>query len=315
VNIVKHLVSEKAGERARSRRRAYPLHMYVGRNGAGKSMAMIYDSLPDLDAGRPCLSTVRILDYNNPRLCDDLLCEDTSHGTSTHHMAAHPLYIPFTAWGQLLDFRSGTVLMDEITGVADSNESAGLPVVAANKLAQLRRDDCTVRITGLNFIRANKRIREAVNAVTRCRSFLPVETVSEDGTERIWRRRRLASWVTYDAQSLPVDDHTDHAYEEADLLVRAFHWIPDSPATRAYDSMDRVLTVGTVAEGGRCAHCGGNRRNPDCSCEDYQAARAAGRGSARKTRSVEDTNGTGGPRSGGSSGRVSTGHSHAVAVS
>jgi hypothetical protein len=272
-------------------------------------MAMIYDTLPDLAAGRPVLSTVRLLDYDNPRLCDDGDCEDSSHGGPLHHGASHPLYVPFTQWGQLLDWKSGAVLMDEITGIADSNESSGLPVVAANKLAQLRRDDCTVRITGLNFIRANKRIREAVNAVTRCRSFLPVDTLDADGSERVWRRRRVATWVTYDAQSLPVDDHTDHAYEEADVLVKAIHWIPDSPATRAYDSMDRVLTVGTVAEGGRCAHCGGNRRNPDCSCEDYQALRAAGRPSARKTRSGED-GGASGPLALAPAGRVSAGHSH-----
>jgi hypothetical protein len=287
-HIGQMLAGIKQAERARDRRRSYPIHMYVGRNGAGKSLAAVYDTLPDLEAGRPCLSTVRLLDYKNPRVCDDWTCEDSSHNGANTHMAAHPLYVPFTQWGQLLEWTSGSVLMDEITGVADSNESSALPVAAANKLAQLRRDDCTVRITGLNFIRANKRIREAVNAVTRCRSSWPVDARAEDGSQRIWRQRRLARYDTYDAQSLPVDDHTEHAYEVADLLLTGRLWIPGCEAIQAYDSLDKVLVVGTVSEAGRCAHCGGTRRNPECACPDYQEVKAAGRGNARRSRSVED---------------------------
>lgn len=293
MNLGKLLAPDSQAERARDRRRSYPIHMYVGRNGAGKSLAAVYDTLPDLEAGRPCLSTVRLLDYLNPRPCDDLNCEDPNHGADGH-MAAHPLYVPFTQWQQLLDWRNGAVLMDEITGVADSNESAGLPVVAANKLAQLRRDDCTVRITGLNFIRANKRIREAVNAVTRCRSILPKDVIAADGSKMVWRQRRLAIYNTYDAQSLPVDDHTDHAYEVADHLVTGKLWIPDTVAIQAYDSLDKVLMVGTVTDSGRCAHCAGTRRTPECSCPDYQNNKPARRPAARKALAPEDGGAVGG---------------------
>ena len=97
------LASSKQAERARDRRRSYPIHMYVGRNGAGKSLAAVYDTLPDLEAGRPCLSTVRLLDYKNPRPCDDPTCEDATHDSENVHAAAHPLYVPFTQWGQLLE--------------------------------------------------------------------------------------------------------------------------------------------------------------------------------------------------------------------
>ena len=114
----------------------------------------------------------------------------------------------------------GPILMDEITGVADSNEGAALPSAVGNKLAQLRRADVTVRITGLNFIRANKRIREAVTAITRCSATWGVIAVSEDGSERVWKQNRWASWRTYDAQSLPLDDHTESAYEKAELWSR-----------------------------------------------------------------------------------------------
>src|SRR4029453_373980 len=133
------------------------------------------------------------------------------------------------------------VIMDEITGVADSNEGAAMPAVVANKLAQLRRAEVTLRITGLNFIRANKRIREAVNAVTVCTCSFAVRAYAEDGTEKVWKQRRLAKWITYDAQSLPVEkDVTKSAYENADVFVRGRHWIPTSPAIAAYDTLAPV---------------------------------------------------------------------------
>lgn len=287
MNLLQMIAAEKKGLRARAQRRAFPIHMYVGRNGAGKSVAAVYDTLPDLDGGAQCLSTVRLLDYTNPRECDDILCEDVMHGRPGH-MAAHPGYVPFTGWQQLLEWSNGPVLMDEITGVADSNESAAIPPAAANKLAQLRRDDCTVRITGLNFIRAHKRIREAVNAVTRCQSILPVTTLAEDGTERLWRQRRFAIWSTFDAQSLPLDDISEAAWEKGDKLAKAFHWIPESPAIRAYDTYAPVSMVGTVSDAGRCAHCGGTRRNPECSCHEYQNQKRRGRSAAPQARSGED---------------------------
>jgi hypothetical protein len=280
------MAGTKQSQAARARRRAYPIHMYVGRNGSAKTLCAVYDTLPDLAAGLSVLSTVRLLDFDNPRACDDEACDDLMHGRADH-MAAHPLYVPFRVWPQLLAWSRGPVIMDEITGVADSNEGAALPVVAANKLAQLRRDDCSVRITGLNFIRANKRIRESVNAVTRCQSFLPVDAFHEDGTVKLWRTRRLAKWVTYDAQSLPVDDHTEAAYDKADVLVRGRHWIPTSPAILAYDTFAPVLSVGTVSDAGRCASCGGTRRAPECSCSDYQAAKPRRGSGAPTARSAE----------------------------
>lgn len=281
------LAGDKQSEAARRRRRAYPIHFYVGRNGAAKTLCAVYDTLPDLDAGLSVLSTVRLLDFRNPRACDDAACSDLMHGTRGH-MAAHPGYVPFTTWPQLLAWKDGAVIMDEITGVADSNESAALPTAAGNHLAQLRRGDCAVRITGLNFVRANKRIREAVNAVTRCQSSLPVTVYREDGSAKLWRARRLAKWVTYDAQSLPMDDITDAAYEKADVLVRGRHWIPTSLAIAAYDTYAPVLHVGTVSESGRCAYCGGTRRAPECSCADYQGAKSERRNAGPQARSAED---------------------------
>lgn len=269
------LARDGQSEKARQRRRAYPIHVYVGRNGSAKSLCAVYDTMPDLDAGARCLSTVRLLDYVDPRPCEDDSCTHPAHGSPTH-MQAHPGYVAFTRWEQLLHWERGPVIMDEITGVADSADN-NLPPAVQDFLAQMRRADVSVRITGINWIRVNKRIREVVNAVTRCRSSLPITASDPDGYQRMWRPRRLAKWVTYDAMSLPVDDHTDHAYENAEILVKGRHWIPKSPAIRAYDTLDQVLRVGTVTEAGRCVSCGGTRRAPECSCDDYAEQRAARR--------------------------------------
>lgn len=293
-HFLEHFISDKQAEKARKLRRGFPVHFYSGKNGQTKSCAMVYDTLPDLDAGTPVLSTVRLLDYRNPRPCDDLACDDAI-GHEKGHLAAHPAYVPFTDWPQLLDWSGGPILMDEITGVADSNESSSIPAAVANKLAQLRRADVTVRITGLNFIRANKRIREATTAITRCSAMWPVTAVSEDGSERIWRQNRWAAWRTYDAASLPLDDHTEAAYEKAELLTKAHHWVPSSPAIRAYDTYAPVLMVGHVTEHGRCAHCGDNRRVQECQCPDYVARKAAG--SPGRTASAKREDRTGGRRS------------------
>lgn len=282
--VMKPLAGTAQSEAGRALRRAYAIHFYSGRNGAAKSLCMVYDTLPDLDAGLPVLSTVRLLDYRNPRPCDDEGCTDLMHGAE-NHMAAHPMYVPFTSWGQLLDWQRGPVLMDEITGVADSNSTTAIPDAAANKLAQLRRDDCSVRITGLNFIRANKRIREACLAITRCESLLPVTVYHEDGSQRMWKARRFAKWKTYDAQSLPINDLTEAAFEKADVFGASRHWIPDSPALLAYDTNAPVLRVGRVTESGRCVHCEGARRAPECSCPDYVDSKKRGRAAGAQGRS------------------------------
>ena len=177
----------------RARRRVWPIHGYVGANGGGKTVSMVWDTLPSLESGRPVLSTVRLLDYGNPRECEG--CNDESHlrpvfgpvilrdetyvelerlaterGVSpsdvpewdvpTHdrngfpirdvvdwvtHRAAHPLYVPFTDWEQLLNAKSCDILMDEVTGVGSSRESHAMPAPVANMLV---RCDATTSCCG-----------------------------------------------------------------------------------------------------------------------------------------------------------------------
>ena len=284
----------------RARRRGWPIHGYVGANGGGKSAAMVWDTIASLEVGRPVLGTVRLLDYLNPRDCDDLVCEATNPahfrralpasevvsaafaacddnddrvalllelGTVTGvHRAAHPLWIPLVDWQQVLDARGLDLLLDEVTGAASSRESHALPAAIANKLVQLRRNDVVVRWSAPSWARADKIIRECSQAVTYCQGYMP-KAVRDAGGERMWRNRRLFKWKTYDA--MDFEDFTVGKRQELRPLTVDWHYGPRSPAFMAYDTFDAVLSVGTVTDSGACYRCGGTRPRPKCSCAEH----------------------------------------------
>lgn len=282
----------------RASRRGWPIHGYVGPNGGGKSAAMVWDTLPSLEAGRPVLGTVRLLDYNEPRDCVDMVCEaesdsghfvralpepwviesifdavsepservrllrDTGEITGVHK-AAHPLWIPLVDWQQVLDARGMDLLLDEVTGAASSRDSGSLPSAIANKLVQLRRNDVVVRWSAPAWARADKIARECTQAVTYCTGHLP-KTAGDD--LRQWRERRMFRWKTYDANVF--EDFTAGKRQEMTAMANDWHWGPRSPSFSAYDTLDSVLTIGTVNEAGSCYRCGGTRRRPACACPD-----------------------------------------------
>lgn len=246
----------------RAIRRGYPIHAYVGPNGSGKSLAAVWDTLPTLDRGRTVLSTVRLLDWRNPRPCDDDTCTSPDHGK---HMAAHPAWVPLDDWPLLLEAEHCDVLMDEVTGVASSRESSGMPSAVANLLVQLRRRDVVLRWTAPSWARADKIIRECSQAVTACLGYMPVPDVDGD-TDRQWRRRRLFRWRTYDASEF--EEFTVGKKDQLRPWTKQWYWGPGSAAFDAYDTLDQVLTIGHVLDTGRCARCGGTRRAPACSCHD-----------------------------------------------
>lgn len=263
----------------RATRRGFPISGYVGPNGGGKSAAMVWDTLPSLAAGRMVLSTVRLLDWTNPRECEG--CDEPGHGAG--HWAAHPAYVPFRDWQQLLDAaRPDTpgcdILMDEVTGIASSRESHAMPAVVANVLTQLRRGDAVVRWSAPSWARADKIIRECSQGVTYCRGSFPVSVTEQDG-ERAWRSRRLFKWKTYDADDF--EDFTAGKREQLSPIQVDLHWGPRSPVFSAYDTFDAVYSIGTVTDSGRCYRCGGRRSIPKCTCgEEPTGSRVEPRGPA-----------------------------------
>lgn len=249
--------------RARRIRRGFPIHAYIGANGGGKSMAAVYDTLPSLAAGRPVLSTVRFLDPATGE--------------------PHPLWVPLTDYRTLLDAEFCDVILDEVTGVASSRESAGMPPAVANMLVQLRRRDAALRWTAPSWKRADTVIRECSQGVTLCMGFIPerveqaprtydgphglcrVVGVHEHDDERLWKSRRLFYWRTYDAATF--DEWTTYKKERIKPVARQLFWRPGAVAERAYDTFDSVLALGAVTEAGTCLECGGHRRREACTCE------------------------------------------------
>lgn len=128
-----------ADVRARNRRNGFAIHAYTGSNGGGKTMAAVYDSLPSLAAGRPIVSTCRILDPTTGE--------------------PHPLWVPLDDFRVLLELEYCDVILDEVTGVASSRDSAGMPSLVLNHLMQLRKGDVTVRWTTPNWRLSPRRHR------------------------------------------------------------------------------------------------------------------------------------------------------------
>lgn len=296
----------------RAARRAWGIMAYVGANGGGKSAAMVWDSIPDLEAGRPILSTVRILDYENPRDCDDERCMEnpdrlghfvkvpTEEGRKAEvrnarrlffegehayleeverevigvHGAAHPLWIPWSRWDQLLRFNFGRVLADEMTGIASSRESMTLPSEVLNHLQQLRRSDIPFAYTCPDWARADKSLREPTQAVTVCTGHIKKAAPRLGDLERVWKARRFFKWQTYEARSL--DALTEGKKQEKGSELVDWHWGPTSVAFAAYDTFAPVLQVGTTVASGSCFRCGGRRKTTYCTCADHQGPMAGG---------------------------------------
>lgn len=291
-------------DRKRDLRRGFGISAYVGANGGGKTACMLWDAKPSLDAGRPVLSTVRVLDYDNPRECDDEMCAENPdrldhfqlrptpegreaalrnqkrlflYGPNAEleevemvslgvHRAAHPLWIPWTNWEQLLTMKFGEVLADEMTGIAESRASQSLPVEVINALQQLRRADIPFRYTSPSWERADVSLRQPTQTVTVCRGSWSVEAPAEGDETRVWKSRRLFRWVTYDAMQLT--ELTEGKRGELRPEVRDWHWGPGSPAWAMYDTFAPVLLVGHSTASGKCHRCGGSRPAPKCSCGD-----------------------------------------------
>ncbi len=235
--LPKKLRDKDAG---RDTRRRTAIHAYVGANGSGKSLAMVHDTLPSLDAGRTVLSTVRLL--------DPLTGEE------------HPNYVKLTDWTQLLEAEHCDVNFDEVVGIASARESHGMPVQVQNLLVQLRRRDVVLRWTAPNWSRADKIIREVTQAVTLCAG-----SMSDRRDKDRWAPKRLFRFKTFD--TVEFEEWSLDKSKKLSRSASAWFWGPSSRAFYAYDTLGQVERVGEVLDSGRCAHCGGRRSIPVCRCD------------------------------------------------
>lgn len=215
-------------------------------------MCAVFDSLPALAAGRPIVSTCRILDPVTGE--------------------PHPLWVPLDDYRLLLELSHCDVILDEVTGVASSRASSSMPHSVTNALMQLRKDDVTIRWTTPNWKRADTAIREVTQAITTCQGMVPSERVivAEDGLERRWRERRLFLWRTYDAKNFDewstAKERSPSRQHRIKPVARQVMWGPGLLARECYDTYEHALSLGVVSEGGMCMDCGGSRRPKTCAC-------------------------------------------------
>jgi hypothetical protein len=204
-------------------------------------------------------------------VCEDDEC--TYPGHEEGHQAAHPLYTPFTDYAQLLEWRDGDILMDEVTGIASSRESASMPVQVANYLVQLRRRNVSLSWSSPAWGRSDKIIREVTQAVSLCMGYVPKRRPPVPGEPpRLWSDRRLFYVRTYDA--MLMDDFDSGAAEGIPHIAAAFYWRPGGMAENSYDTLDPVTALGWANEAGLCMVCGGKRTHPKCGCVVHRASRA-----------------------------------------
>jgi len=237
-------------------RRGYTIHAYIGANGHGKSLAMMHDTKLSIEAGRPILSTVRVLD---PRTGGE-----------------YAGYIPLREWSQLLEFRDGDVLFDEVLGIAASESGRALPKAVQLLLNQLRRRDILLRWTAPSWSRANIVLREVTQAVTVCRGYSPRW---QGGGGRMWGMNRLFRWNTYDAMEFTTwtdsKEHNLKGKANAWAFREVPWWFPGRHgaaewAAASYDTFDAVDNVDSGE--GYCFRCGGDRPKrvlAPCTCGSH----------------------------------------------
>lgn len=236
-------------------RSKWPISAYCGANGSGKTLLMVADTLPALLHGRHVLSTVRLVDYLNPRVCEETDCAYPLH---PFHGAPHPAWIPLTNLNQLVDAEHCEILLDEVTGIASSRESMSLPAPVANMLVQLRRRDCKLRWSSPAWSRADRVIRECTQVVTLSRGWL-----SRNVEGQSWRSASMISWKTLDARDF--DDLTDGRKEKTSSLRKGLAKVDKLEARNFYNTLDSVLAA-SLPDGGRCVVCGGRKSVPACHC-------------------------------------------------
>lgn len=239
-----------------------PIHGYGGSNGQGKTHAMVRDTLPSLALGRPVLSTVELLDPITRQ--------------------PHPLYIPFVHWDQLLDFRDGDILFDEVTGIMDSRDS-GMPKRVRRLLPQMRRRNVLIRWTGIDWDNADLRLRQVTQGFTMCRGYRPDYSAQRSsGTVdalSMWAPNRLFSMVTYDAKMMSQSKQGDQLTQEKDkkrkakVLAREWYRASQSIAFDCYNTLADVLAISNdcpFVDPDTGEVCGG--KIPEKSCKGHNGA-------------------------------------------
>ena len=240
--------SRAKSARAVAARSSFPIMGFVGPNGGGKTACAVGMAQAAMAAGRPVLSTVPLLDVATGEL--------------------HPLYVPWTDWDQLLGWRDGDVLADEIVSIAGARESGSLDVRAQTLLLQLRKVNVRFWWTAPSYSRSDRIIREVTQAVTECRGFYANKRGSQlrRGVIQTWAPKRLFSFRAYD--TVEFEEWTTGKRDKAKPLVAEWFNGPGSDIFKGYDTLGAVNVIAGVNQAGICDTCNGvvSSKPKPCRC-------------------------------------------------
>lgn len=226
-------------DKAVTARRKLAIHGYMGANGHFKTATMIRDTIPDMLADLPILSTVQL---NDPRT--GLPYEGCTI---------------FSNWDQLHDHKGGPLLLDEVMNVMDARDSGAMPQHIRLLIPQLRKRKVMVRYTAPDFDNADKRLRQISWGITVCRGRMPDKAAVTADSIEAWAPNRLASAITFDTVSMT--QLTEGARKKAKIKIREFWWAPTSGVFPLYDTMESVSQISNA-----CDHplCGLPKRQQFC---------------------------------------------------
>lgn len=274
------------------------VHAVIGANGDGKSLLAAHDVRYLLEEGVAVLSSCRLLDYDNPRACDDDAC--TFPGHAEGHGAPHPLWVPLTTFEQLLDWRDGAVFLDEVTGWADARDHSGMPAQARTFLRKLRHYDIPLIWTAPDWMAADAILRRVTRVVTVSKGMLGVEHVKDcRGCERqhkkpdetcelhsavrLWPDNRFFRWETFDAVAFEswsmakTDVSVKGGKRKRKPMVKQLYRRGPNVAQHVYSTYAEVLGVATANDAGVCVVCAGTRKRAECACPEYQDRKQSAR--------------------------------------
>jgi len=237
------------------------------------------EALPALASGREVWSNFRIGSPHDPT--------DWLPGA---YSLTHP--------EQLLELRSCTVLLDEITSVFPARQAMSLPPDVQRVLNQFRKRDITIGWSAPNWLRADKMLREVTQSVTTCRAFGReffardrrghVMRYDKDGLAEVpgygpvtgtagkrvrwpneWPPRVAFRFSTYAA--VDFEEFSINAAQKIKATKREWYLRRRHQAYRSYSTLEELTLFGHLDESGICVHCGGTRKRKSCSCTPLDA--------------------------------------------
>lgn len=269
-----------------ARRRDMAIRAYVGPNGSFKSATAVKDLLPTLRGITwHCEEPSHL--HNDPIY--DNFGEAIGCGPNAVHDGyrivlstvlitdagtgePHPLYVRLKEWWQFMAAEHADILMDEVTGIANSRDSMSLPRPVQVKLDQLRKLDDTLSFTAPSFQRADSTLRTTAQGIVDCRGYMSEKR--GDVAVSAWRRKRLARTRTFaasDMEEFTVGAGRQDRQKQHRLKAEIVQWWwgPGSEVFLSYSSKGAVARLGQVSDSGVCIDCGGSRTRPRCTCDTH----------------------------------------------